>query len=230
MPRVSTADRVHDTLREAITSGELPGGSHHSIYQLAQQLGVSRTPVRDAILRLADAGMVEIDRNRGIRVRGLSAHDIQEIFELRLLIEVPAAAAAARDPSPALLTELDDRVHALTRAAGSSELGQFMVEDRLLHATILRASGNARLLATVESLRDATAARGVSTMNQTRGLDEIRHEHQPIVAAIRAGDPRAAAHHMHAHLVTTAELLLRQAADAGDETVSEWPPRLAPLS
>ena len=86
MPRTSTTDRVHALLREEIVSGKLTSGSLHSIYALATRYGVSRTPVRDAVLRLSDSGMVRIERNRGVRIRGLGVHDIREVFETRLLI------------------------------------------------------------------------------------------------------------------------------------------------
>ncbi|MFI5426488.1 GntR family transcriptional regulator [Aeromicrobium sp. UC242_57] len=96
MARISTTDRVFSSLRESIVSGEFPAGSLHSIYRLADLLEVSRTPVRDAVLRLADLGLVTIERNRGVRIRGVSVADVRAAFELRLMLEVPAAALAAR--------------------------------------------------------------------------------------------------------------------------------------
>lgn len=76
--RISTTDRVHALLRDEIVTGALVSGSLHSIYGIADRLGVSRTPVRDAVLRLADAGMVSIERNRGVRIRGLGVQEIRD--------------------------------------------------------------------------------------------------------------------------------------------------------
>ena len=75
--RITTTDRVFASLRESILSGEFPAGSLHSIYRLADLLEVSRTPVREAVLRLADVGLVTIERNRGVRIRGVSVADIR---------------------------------------------------------------------------------------------------------------------------------------------------------
>jgi len=84
--RTTATDRVFALLRERIVGGDLVAGSQHSIYRLSEQLEVSRTPVREAVLRLADLGLVEIERNRGVRIRGVSVADVREVFELRLLL------------------------------------------------------------------------------------------------------------------------------------------------
>lgn len=227
--RVSATDLIHEKLRQAIVSGELLGGSLHSIYQVAARFGVSRTPVRDAVLRLADAGMVDIERNRGFRVRGLRVVDIRHVFELRLLLEVPAAAFAARRPSEQLLRELTDLLDALAEAAAAADSARFVQSDRQLHRAIISSTGNDQLVAAVESLRDATQARGLSTMQQSRNLHEIQHEHIPIVEAIRHGDALAASRMMRSHLVETGMLLMRQVASTTGETIhTPWPNDLIP--
>ncbi|MEX1077941.1 MAG: GntR family transcriptional regulator [Homoserinimonas sp.] len=227
--RVSTTDRVHALLREEIISGELAGGSLHSIYEMADRLGVSRTPVRDAVLRLADAGMVAIERNRGVRIRGVSVQDIRDVFEARLLLEVPAASHAARHGSDGLLQELSDRVQGLTGAAEEHDEGEFIRLDRELHRAIVLSTGNVRLAEMVESLRDATQAHGVSTIDRTRSIRDVQVEHVPIVEAIRARDADAAAALMRDHLTTTGLLLMRQVASAtGEQAPESWPSTLAP--
>jgi DNA-binding GntR family transcriptional regulator len=229
--RVSTTDRVHALLREEIITGALAGGSLHSIYGLAERLGVSRTPVRDAVLRLADAGMVAIERNRGVRIRGLSVDDVRKVFEARLLLEVPAAAHAARHGSDELLQELSDRVQGLTGAVEEHDSVEFTRLDRELHRTIMLSTGNERLADLVESLRDVTQAHGVSTIDRSRSIREVQVEHLPIVTAIRARDADAAAALMRDHLVTTALLLMRQVAAATGEDVPErWPSSLFPTA
>ncbi|HEU4808307.1 MAG TPA: GntR family transcriptional regulator [Homoserinimonas sp.] len=227
--KVSTTDRVHAQLREEIITGALASGSLHSIYEMAERLGVSRTPVRDAVLRLADAGMVTIERNRGVRIRGLGVHDIREVFEARLLLEVPAAAHAATHGSDDLLEELDVRVHSLTGAVEHHDAAEFNRLDRELHRAIMLASGNQRLVEMVESLRDATQAHGISTIDRSRSIRDVQVEHLPIVDAIRTRDAEAAAGLMRDHLTTTALLLMRQVAETTGESLPEqWPSTLAP--
>lgn len=223
-PKVTTTDRIHIAIREAILSGELASGSLHSIYQLADQFNVSRTPVRDAVLRLADAGMLEIERNRGVRVRGLKVDDIREIFEIRLLLEVPATALAATSADDALKSGLRACIVELAEAADADDAAKFMHSDRKLHELILAASRNSRLSATVKSLRDMTQAYGIWTADQSRSLRDIQHEHEPIVDAVAAQDTETAARLMHEHLVETATLLMEQVSKISGEPIPDnWP-------
>jgi len=223
-PRVSTTDRIHVALREAILSGDLASGSLHSIYQLAERFEVSRTPVRDAVLRLADAGMLEIERNHGVRVRGLKVNDVREVFEARLLLEVPAAAFAAAHADEALITGLRSCLLDCAAAAKADDEGRFKRSDRQLHTILMQAAGNDRISAMVESLRDATQAHGVWTADQSRTLLAIQHEHEPIVEAVAARNVDAAALLMYEHLVGTAVLLMQQVASISGEAIPEpWP-------
>jgi len=86
--------RVLSALRAAVITGELAPGSLYSVQTLADQLGVSRTPVREALIKLAQQGMVRFERNRGVRVLLTSLHDLEEVFALRLLLEPPAVRRA----------------------------------------------------------------------------------------------------------------------------------------
>ena len=118
--RITTTDRVFASLRESILSGEFPAGSLHSIYRLADLLDVSRTPVREAVLRLADIGLVTIERNRGVRIRGVSVADVRAVFELRLMIEVPAAAYAAAHAAMPRMQQLEAELEAMRSARRSA--------------------------------------------------------------------------------------------------------------
>jgi DNA-binding GntR family transcriptional regulator len=90
----SVNTRVLSSLRAAVITGELAPGSLYSVQTLADQLGVSRTPVREALIKLAQQGMVRFERNRGVRVLLTSLHDLEEVFALRLLLEPPAVQRA----------------------------------------------------------------------------------------------------------------------------------------
>ncbi len=208
--RVSATDRVFGALRDAILSGEIEAGSRHSIYRLAEEHGVSRTPVRDAVLRLADAGLVRIERNRGVVVRGLTADDIREVFELRLLLEVPAAREAARGLEEEDAERLRGAIADLEAAADDADVERFEQVDRALHAVIDGSLGNARLVAQVIALRESIQARGAVTVHRSRGLHDILREHVPLVEAVLRRDPETAASAMREHLVRTAALLIEQ--------------------
>jgi DNA-binding GntR family transcriptional regulator len=231
-------DQVVTAIRDAVHAGELQPGQLYSAYQIADLLEVSRAPVREALMKLSEAGMVRMERNRGFRLVVPEPHEIAEIFHLRLLLEVPAARIAAERSSASTLKVLERDLDRMRRAASKHDEETFMSHDRDFHETVLHDTGNARLFRVVTSLRDATRTLGASTVDRSRSLNDIADEHTPILEAIRAGDADAAARAMAGHVVHTGRLLLRQAvsenggdpddADAlWDEIVGETPLRRA---
>ena len=178
------ASHARSAVLAAIGDGRLEPGTLHSVAQLAEQLGVSRTPVREALLMLEREGRVRFERNRGVRITAPTAHDIAEVFELRLLLEVPAAAKACGTvDTGALRAALDE---------GDGER---------FHEKILLAAGNRRLAAIVAGLREVLAG------PVARDADEVAAEHRAILDALEAGDADRAAAAMRYHLRRTAELL-----------------------
>jgi len=205
----SLADAVTVAVRDGMTAGELVPDQTYSVYQLADLLGVSRSPVREALLRLAEAGLVEIARNRGFRVVLPRARDVEEIFEVRLALEVPAAhraAEVATDADRARLRSLLDRMAA---AAAAGHETAYFDADRALHRALLEIAGNRRATRVVDDLRATTALLGPRTTATGRTLTGIHAEHEPVVAAVLAGDPGAAARAMGDHLTRTGALVAR---------------------
>lgn len=203
----SLADGVMRAVRDGISSGRLDPGETYSVYQLADQLGVSRSPVREGLLRLAEAGLVVISRNRGFRVVQPTRHDIEEIIEIRLALEPRAAARAASGGS-------DDQHGAIRQALADMEVAaaadiqdDFWRADRAVHDLLLRTAGNARAAKVVAELRATTSLLGPPTTASGRTLREIYAEHEPVVRAVLARDSRAAKRSMRAHLRTTGRLL-----------------------
>lgn len=213
----SLADAVAVAVREAIAGGELVEGTTYSVYQLAGLLDVSRSPVREALLRLADAGLVEIARNRGFRVVLPTAHDIEEIFEIRLALEPAACRRAATLGDDEIRRSVTDHLAVMRDAAERDDPTSFWPADRALHDALLRAAGNARAASIVDHLRATTALLGPPTTATGRTLTEIHAEHAPVVAAVVTGDPVAAEQAMRSHLETTAALLTARQPTAAPE-------------
>ena len=205
------ASHARTAVLAAIGDGRLEAGGLYSVAQLAEQLGVSRTPVREALLMLEREGRVRFERNRGVRVLAPTAHDIAEVFELRLLLEVPTTAAHAAHVD---LPRLEEAFEAMSAAADADDEAAFMDGDERFHAVILAAGGNRRLVAAVAQLRDAVRGRGASTVGRSRGLPEILGEHRAILEALRTGDGDRAAAAMRYHLRRTGDLLAAQATPA----------------
>lgn len=202
--------QVLDALRSAVVSGELAPGTLHSVQALATELGVSRTPVREALIKLAQAGMVRFERNRGVRVLQTSVHDLEEVFALRLLLEVPATRRACEQMDETALRELRRLYRAMERAADNDDEFRLWEHDRAFHRALLAASGNTRLAAYVDGLRDTVLRRGVSTARLSRSLHAIVEEHRAVMERLEAGDADGAAAAMRAHVRHTAQLLIAQ--------------------
>lgn len=207
----SLADQVAVAVRAGMRSGNFIPGRLYSAYQLAELLGVSRSPVREALMRLAEAGMVSLERNRGFRVVAPGAREIAEIFHLRLLLEVSTTRAVAANPPADLAEGMRSELDAMHAAAARHDEVLFMAHDRDLHQLLLDAGSNRRLRSIVNHLRDVTRLLGASTVDMSRSLADIADEHEPIVRAIESHDPQGAAESMAAHLGHTGRLLVEQA-------------------
>ncbi|MBU2663988.1 GntR family transcriptional regulator [Actinoplanes bogorensis] len=202
------ADAVAQAVRDGVAAGELVPDETYSVYQLADLLGVSRSPVREGLLRLAEAGLVEIRRNRGFRVLRPRAHDIEEIVEIRLALEPPAAFKASVSGTPEQHTHIRDALAAMASAVARADEAAFWPADRALHDLLLRTAGNVRAAAVITGLRSTTALLGPPTTASGRTLAEIYAEHEPIVTAVLARDGTAAESAMRSHLEATGRLLV----------------------
>lgn len=201
------ADAVARAVRDGVAAGELAPGVTYSVYQLAELLAVSRSPVREGLLRLAEAGLVEIRRNRGFRVLPPQADDIDEIVGIRLALEPPAARRAAVHGTDAQHAAIRTALDAMATAAGDGDDASFWPADRALHDLLLHTAGKPRTAGIVERLRSTTALLGPPTTASGRTLPEIHAEHEPVVAAVLARDGAAAEAAMRAHLESTGRLL-----------------------
>jgi len=224
------AAHVYSWVRNAIANGRLIAGERYSIYWLAEETGYSRTPVREAILRLAQLGIVDIERNRGFIVRRLTIEEVRANYEARLLLEVPGARAAARRADPSLTGELYVLLKRMDELLEQGDSAAQLEWDRTLHAQILGAGENSRVSAFASTLRDASVQTWELYRHNTAQDRHRNHQqHYDIVDAIAAGDAEAAGRAMQRHLETTALTLMRHVAkQEGLEVPAEFTGRLRP--
>ena len=216
----SKTDRLAVEIRDAIRRGDLVGGELYSAQDLGQRFGVSRTPVREALLRLEDAGLVSIEKNRGVRIATTTEADLAEIFTLRLLLEPPAARRAAARMSEQEHAELEAALQEMRDRADDVEA--FFAADHRFHEVILRGSGNRRLADHVSGLRDAVTLQGRRTIPGHREAAQVIAEHERIARAIAARAPDAAARAMRRHLLNSAELLVGEKDSTEYVDWQEW--------
>ncbi|MAP64327.1 MAG: transcriptional regulator [Microbacterium sp.] len=221
----STSEQVFLTLRNEIMQGEMPPGSRHSIYTLADRLGVSRTPVREAVLRLADINLVTIERNRGVVVRRISLADMESAFEMRFLVEGGAVSFLATPDARNISADLAPHTTRMRAALDIEDVPAFVAADRAWHDTLVAAMENPWMQSQIQNLRFATPPPPERVQPPHVRLGAILEEHAAITDAIADGDRRVAVDAMRSHLRKTARSLVPHAdrADLSDA----WPATLA---
>jgi DNA-binding GntR family transcriptional regulator len=205
----SLTERAIEAVRVAIRNGTMVPGELYTVNQLATELGVSRSPARDALLRLEETGVIKFERYRGFRLQLPGPQDLAQIFAVRVALEIPAARKAAAYATDEQVAELRAEGEALRKAAMANEEPEFMLHDQKLHGLVLDFAGNLYARKVIDNIRDTTRLVGVSTF-QKRTLVEVYHEHVPIVDAVAARDAVAASSAMYQHLRQTGTLLLRK--------------------
>jgi DNA-binding GntR family transcriptional regulator len=204
------AEQVMDAVRAALDSGVMRAGVKYSVYQLADALGVSRTPVRDALLRLEEVGLIRFEARQGFRILLPDPREIADIFAIRLALELPAVNRAATVCDAALAARLQHRMDVLRGAATTGDEHTFAHHDQLLHDHIMEAAGNTRARTIIRSLRESIRLLGATT-DRARTLFDIDAEHRPIIDAVVANQPDVATEAMRAHLTSTGLILVPQA-------------------
>ncbi len=191
-PRQNLREQVAEALRSALVAGQLRPGVVYSAPTLAEQFGVSATPVREAMLDLAKEGLVEAVRNRGFRITALTERDLDEYTEIRLLLEPPTvgqvAATAAKDDIEALRPLAQDIVD----AAAERDILSYVKADTIFHLALLKLAGNDHLVEVVRDLRHRSRLYGVSALAGQDKLLPSAREHLDILDVVLSGDAAAA--------------------------------------
>jgi len=197
----SAAARVYAYVKERLLDGTFPGGALLSENELSQQLGLSRTPVRQAFVQLEAEGLLELYPKRGALVVPVAASEIEDVFEARLLVEEHCAKRAA-GAGAALAAKLAHEIAEQERAIATGEpSSEFAPSDRRFHRAIVDAAGNAILTRLYDALRDRQQRiAAVSLARDPGGAARFIEDHREIAAALERGDARAACELVAAHL------------------------------
>ena len=198
--RTSLRERVAESLRAALVSGRMAPGTTYSIPALAEQFGVSATPVREAMLDLVNEGIVAAVPNKGFRVVELSDAELDQITELRRLLEVPTVGALAGSVDRASIKQLRSLAKAVSDAAQRADVVGYVEADRELHLAMLAQAGNPRLVEIVGRLRDQSRLYGLEQLAADGVLVDSADEHVRLIEALESGDRRAAERVMAHHL------------------------------
>lgn len=187
--KTTIREQVYSILKENIFQGVYKPGQRLQEMELAAALNVSRSPIREALRRLASEGLVVEFPNRGVVVKRFTEEDIDQIFEVRVLLESYAIHHCAEHLTQEARAELEDCLAALIRFHQSGQLDEYIEQDTRLHQAIIRLSGNAVLADMYERVYSLIQRfRSYSLTSATRFSDSLQ-EHKAIVEAILEGDP-----------------------------------------
>ena len=201
-------DVVCETLREAIRSGVLKPGERLMEIQLAEELGVSRTPVREAIRRLELEGCVIMMPRRGTYVANISIRDINEVFEIRTSLESLSSGLAAERITDEELERLQRLLVEIGAHIESGDMDKIVKTDTEFHDLLYQASRNQRLVGIISNLREQLTRFRTTSMSYPGRLKATLEEHRIIVEAIAQGDVKAARKAAENHMEKSEQTLL----------------------
>ena len=197
----SLREQARQVIRGLIITGQMQPDQLYSVPRLAIDLGVSATPVREALLDLAREGLLEPVRNRGFRVVSLSPGELNDIFAIRMLLEVPVVAEIARlRLTPAQSEQLRHLAEATKRAADDGNLIEFLETDRQFHVGLIATLGNKPLADLVETLRDRVRLHGFKNGSPREHIAQSASEHFQLLDALSKQDEAGAVAVMRRHL------------------------------
>ena len=208
--------QVVEKLRQLIFRGDIAAGERINELQIAAALGVSRTPLREAVKLLASDGLLELMPGRGARVRRLSAEEIRDHFEVIGALERHAVELTVTRLTPSGLAEIDRLNEQMIAAFEASDRRAYYAANQKMHALFVRLAGSETLQETHETLTKRARHDRPSTLASQTRWNESMAEHAELWMAVREGDAVKAGALMLRHVRRTGEALIEVRAPADD--------------
>lgn len=205
---------VAERLRQRIFAHELPPGTWIDEQKLAEQYGISRTPLREALKVLASEGLVTLKPRRGCYVTEISAQDLDDIFPLMAMLEGRCAGEAVKRARKADLDALKTIHDTLEAAAREGRIDAFFEANQEFHRKIQEIAGNRWMLSVIQDLRKVLKLSRLHSLSLEGRLQQSLDEHRKIMAAMLSGEPARAEAAMHDHLLSGREALARMQDNA----------------
>ena len=199
--QLQTSERAYMQIKDAIVDGTLPSGSRLVELTLASELGVSRTPIREALKRLTVEGLVTIDATRGTIVRPISPQDVSDFYAIREVLDGLAASLAAERISSDQLLRLRALLDVIEDAVAMADEPRMVLANLRFHEAVFDAASNERLETMGRSMADFVRRLSFSAFVDTERDETVLEEHRAILTALQARDPRAAEQAARRHMV-----------------------------
>jgi DNA-binding GntR family transcriptional regulator len=216
------ADRAYEVIRRQILTTELPPGTRLKDSDLTEALGISNTPVREALRRLEEAELVETLPHRGTFVKRLSAREVNGLYEVRETLEILAVRLAAARAGDELLQQIEDLALLHAEAVRRGDVDEYLGYDRRFHDLIAQAADNPVLASMLSSLADRIHI--VRRMDLGRRQDLVSgQQHLDVARALRHRDGEQAIRLMEAHIREHKGRVLELLSQAQEETIDHEP-------
>jgi len=205
-------EQTYEVLKESILRRQIKPGEKISVEEVARALGVSRTPVMDALKRLAGDGLVEIIPRRGTFVTELTAKDVAELFDIRLMIELYAAQWILRAGAVAkFLDSVREPMRLMEHSIVNNEYGDYEVfiqGDRKLHLNLVQATGNQRLIQMYTGMNVHMQVARAHYLRLVENAYQAHQDHEAILRAFKGGDEKQVHDAIHSHITKVKERIL----------------------
>ena len=196
----SLAKMAYEAIRQSILSGQWKIGELYNEKAIAADLGISRTPVREALLELASQDLIIFLPRRGLMINRFTRRDVDEIFEVRKAIELAAVEKIVKTSPPFDLFEIEESLLNQRKAVKQKDYLAFMEADRLFHTSISELTNNRRIIAILDNIRDMIHVMGAKALALEGRALEVIEEHQTICEAVKKGNFEEARRAMAYHL------------------------------
>ena len=206
---MSRVDEAYEEIRRRIVNNEYPPSHQVLEHELAAELGMSRTPVREALIRLENEKFVQIIPRHGMRVVPLSLNDLRDVYEVLTALELTAIERLARsEPDAGSIAALDEALDAMDMALKKRDIDGWVKADERFHRMVIDLCGNARLASLAFMLWDQGHRARLTTVRLRPALETSNREHRAVVDAIRRGGWRdAIAKHAKHRARTSREII-----------------------
>ena len=206
---LSNSQRAIAALRDMIITGELSAGSDHLESELADRLGMSRTPIREAALMLESQGLLELRPRKGVRILPVSPNDMAEIYDILTELEsMSARRAAEAGLSDNALSTLVQSIEDMEAALASKSLEDWAQADEVFHSELVELGGNARVKMIFEMMSNQVRRARAVTLYMRPLPVQSNEDHRKVLEAIKSGDAEVAGSIHHAHRQRAKELLI----------------------
>src|ERR1700679_1530417 len=196
---------AYQSVKQQLLNGSFPEGTKLTEEFLSNQLGISKSPVREALMRLESEGLICIESRRGAYVRKFSAKDVMDLYDIRALLEVHAVGIAR--VTPILLTNMTESIERTRQHVETGNRPQHIAEDIHFHGLIANSTGNAEFGKLLDNIQQKTLLCRMATFSLTGTVAPASHRH--IYEAMRDGNLQAAQRAMHEHILYVRDTLLR---------------------